>query len=93
MLEEAGDARAAGLRRIGAYRPLRLRGKRAERFRWMSDTGRVGPGGALPCTTFARLRGGVSVIRPAPFPGSREAMFRCYPTRSAAMLALADALA
>ena len=94
-LEEAGDPRAAGLRRVGDRRPWAL----WDRWRWLWGALDAGLGAPVTPESLAavlekpiwdRLQGD----RPGPEQGwSDSARFVEYDTASAALLALAEALA
>lgn len=84
-LEEAGDARAGHVREEGELNPPRQQEGGAVYLRSAVEPSRAG--GWLPHSFFPRLAGGVLL---APSPGQPER--RLYPTRSAALLALAEAL-
>lgn len=98
LLEEAGDGRAAGLRRVGRRLPRRVKtltvnwsGRRpvnAEKWQWEPPPLRgAGPlPHHLPRAVFDRLP-------PLDVPGRKGSPSMLYPTRSAAFLALAAALA
>ncbi len=92
LLEEMGDRRAAGLRasQVGdALCPVDLvRHDTGHRWGWLTDDEGSAGGAFLAPGVFARLRGGKAYRE-----SKRWLASRGYPTRSAAYLALAEALA
>jgi hypothetical protein len=91
VMEEAGDPRAAGLRRLGDRWPLRPEwNPEGSGWRWVGTRNRIQHNNWLKARIFRRLCGGV--LSGSETPGPNEPSSRDYSSCSAAILALAEAL-
>lgn len=92
-LEEAGDARAAGMRLAGRHRPQLLHPpflrSASDLYCWLPPDERPDRN-LLPCVLPAHVY--ARLMPPATSRLSHRVLARAYPTRSAAFLALAEAL-